>query len=111
MESICKNEELLKYFFIAVKYIIPAILIVIGFIKLVMVTNTKKAIKRFLIFGIIGLIICLLGFYSEKQIKNKCETYNKVEEPIEEPLPEPTPEPTEPSVKEENKIETINGIT
>ena len=59
MESICKNEEILKYFFIVVKYIIPAILIVSGFIKLVMVTHTKKAIKRFLIFGIFGVIICL----------------------------------------------------
>ena len=111
MESICKNKELLKYIFITVKYAIPALLIMYGFIKLVMVTNTKKAIKRFLTFGIIGLMICLLGFYGEKQIKNKCETYNKIEEPtiIE---PEPTPqEPTEPSVKEENKIETINGVT
>ena len=111
MESICKNGELLKYIFVAVKYVLPALLIVIGFINLVTITNTKKAIKRFLTFGIIGLMICLLGFYGEKQINNKCETYNKVEEPITiEPQPEPQ-EPTQPSVKEENKIETINGIT
>lgn len=111
MEKICKNQELLKYIYITIKYILPALLIVIGFIKLVMITNTKKAIKKFLTFGIIGLIICVLGFYGEKQINNKCKTYNKVEEPI---TIEPTPtiqEPTEPSVKEENKIETINGIT
>ena len=98
MESICKNEELLKYIFVAVKYVLPALLIVIGFINLVTITNTKKAIKRFLTFGIIGLMICLLGFYGEKQINNKCETYNKVEEPITiEPQPEPQ-EPTQPSV-------------
>ena len=112
MENICKNQELLKYIFIVIKYVLPILLIIIGFIKLVTVTNTKKAIKKFLVLGIIGLIICFIGFYSKKIINNKCETYNKVEEPKQEKKIEtPVQEPTEPSVKEENKIENINGVT
>lgn len=113
MENICKNQELLKYVFIAIKYILPALLIIIGFIKLVTLTDTKKALKKFLIMLIIGLVICGIGFYTQKIINKKCETYNKIEEikPDPEPKPIPEPEPIKPSVKEENKIENINGVT
>lgn len=110
MENICKNQELLKYAFIAIKYILPALLIIIGFIKLVTITNTKQALKKFLTMLIIGLVICGIGFYAQKIINKKCETYNKIEEKT-EPEPEPIPEPVKPSVKEENKIENINGVT
>lgn len=109
MEDICKNQELLKYIFLTIKYILPALLIIIGFIKLITITSTKKAIKKFLTMSIIGLIICGIGFGIQNIINEKCETYNVIDEPI--PEPEPTPEPIEPSVKEENKIENINGVT
>lgn len=111
MGDICKNQELLKYIFIAIKYILPVLIIMIGFIKLITIPNTKKALKKFLTMLIIGIIICGIGFSIQKLINKKCEAYNKIEEPIPEPEPTPEPEPVKPSVKEENKIENINGVT
>ena len=113
MEDICKNQELLKNIFLILKYILPALLIIIGFIKLITITNTKKALKKFLTMLIIALIMCGIGFATQNIINKKCEAYNKIEEPTNEPEPEPIPEPEQvkPSVKEENKIETNNGVT
>jgi len=111
MENICKNQELLKCIFIIMKFVLPALLIIIGFIKLVTITNTKKALKKFIILILIGILLFFTGFLIEKSVKNKCETYNKVDEQQPEPEPIPEPSPTEPSVKEENKIENINGVT
>ncbi len=111
MENICKNQDLLKYTVITIKYILPALIIMIGFIKLVTITNTKKAIKKFLTMILTGVIIFCIGFGIQNIINEKCEAYNKIEEPISEPDPAPAPEPITPSVKEENKIENINGIT
>jgi len=109
----------MKFILITLKYIIPIILIIIGFIKLVMITNTKKAIKKFLTHIFIALIICLLTFFAQKQINNKCESYNKVDTDEKEKTESQTIEQqeniedttTETSVKEENKIETIDGVT
>ena len=121
MSNICENTSLLKNIFIIFKYIIPIILIIIGFIKLVMMTNTKKAIKKFIKFICIGILICILSLSTEKLINNKCETYNKIEpedqelDPIEKPnikpTPEPVPTPEPTSTEEENKIENNDGVT
>ena len=114
MENICKNQELLKYIFITIKFIIPVLLLIIGFIKFATVTDTKQAFKKFMALLTIGIVVLALGFLIEKNINLKCESYNEIEEPqpqqpqLPEPQPEPQPEPT---VKEENKIENINGVT
>ena len=117
MNSICNNEIIMRYIPLIFKYIIPIILIIIGFIKLVTLTNTKRAIKKFIIYLIIGIIICLITIFTEKYINNKCETYNKIEiekeqeqEQKEEIKEEKTPE-TSISAKEENSIKTIDGVT
>lgn len=114
MNNICNNELIMKYIFLTFKYIIPIILIIIGFIKLVTDTNTKKAIKKFIILTFTAIIICLLTILTQKQINNKCETYNKIEidkkEETEEKK-EPEIEETTISTKEEKSIETIDGVT
>lgn len=116
MENICKNEniELLKYIFTTIKFILPALLIIVGFIKLVTVTNTKKAIKKFIILLLVGIIIYIVGISTEKYTNNKCKEY-RIDVTTSDPTPiEQIPElqePTEPSVKGENKIENINGVT
>lgn len=114
MGKICENIIILKYIFMILKYILPILLIIIGFIKLVTVTNTKKAIKKFSIFIIISIILFIIGIFSEKYIFNKCNAYNKEDEITEKHQEEKQEEQTQPvetPVKEENKIETINGIT
>ena len=122
MNNISCNEELIiKYVFFVLKYIIPIILIIIGFLKLVMITNTKKAIKKFIIFTLSGLIICLISFplnkiftdLSKKTINPKCMTYNKEEQQEEkqQEIKEEKEEKKEETIKEDNKIETIDGVT
>ena len=114
MNKIC-NTSLLDNIIITFKYIIPIILIIIGFIKLVMMTNTKKAIKKFIIYTCIGIIIGISTITIEKLINDKCKTYNKEEENkqqetiIEKPQPEIPEQKT--SIEEENKIENIDGVT
>lgn len=108
MNNICKYSSLLTI----IKYIIPIILIIIGFIKLVMMTNTKKAIKKFIKYISLALIIFILILTTEKIIKNKCETYNKEEQPeTPNPISEQPKPIDQPSVKEENKIENKDGVT
>ncbi len=116
MKNICKNIELTKYIFMTLKYIIPIILIIIGFIRLVTLTNTKKAIKKFIIYTLLGIIICIVTIFTQKQINIKCETYNKIEIDNKEEKEEQTKEEKEEqetaiSAKEENNIETIDGVT
>ena len=116
MNTICENLDSIKKISILLKYIIPIILIIIGFLKLVMITNTKKAIKKFIIYILIGIIISILSFTINNVINNKCETYNKKEEPIEnkeniEKNEIKTEEPETETIKEENKIETVDGVT
>jgi len=50
MEKICENINKINNIYIVIKYIIPILLVIIGFLKLVMITNTKKAIKKFIIY-------------------------------------------------------------
>ena len=66
MNNLCNNIKSIKYIFIILKYIIPIILTIIGFIKLVLITNTKKAIKRFIVYTLIGLFICIITILVEK---------------------------------------------
>lgn len=115
MNFLCENKNI-DYIIIGLKYAIPVILILIGFLKLVTLTNTKKAIKKFIIYTLIGIITYILISFSEKIINNKCESYNKVDDKQQEININETKEPiqeekTDTSVKEENKIETIDGVT
>ena len=115
MENICKNINMINNLYIIIKYIIAILLVIIGFFKLVMITNTKNAIKKFIFFIVLGLSIALLSFLTNKIINNKCETYNKIEEPkIIEPQEnkqDAEPQQEKETVKEENKIETKDGVT
>lgn len=117
MDKICENTELLKTTFTIFKYIIPIIFTMIGFIKLVITTKTKKAIKSFIIYLFVGGIICLLAFTTQKVINKKCEEYTKeetketiIEKKEQTIIEEPEPD-IQTSIKEENKIETIDGVT
>ena len=89
----------------------------IGFIKLVITTKTKKAIKNFIVYITIAIFIFLIAILGQKVINNKCDEYNKKEKPkYEEKEPiniEPTIDetPVQTSIKEENKIENIDGVT
>jgi len=113
MEKICENINKINNIYIVIKYIIPILLVIIGFLKLVMITNTKKAIKKFIIYITLGLSIALLSFLTNKMLNNKCEAYNKIEEPkiIEPQEKQPEPQQEQKTVKEENKIETKDGVT
>ncbi len=116
MNNLCNNIKSIKYIFIILKYIIPIILTIIGFIKLVLITNTKKAIKRFIVYTLIGLFICIITILVEKEINKSCETYNKLEpqtitENIQNQENKQEQSPEKETIKEENKIETIDGVT
>lgn len=113
MDKICENTELLKTTFTIFKYIIPIIFTMIGFIKLVITTKTKKAIKSFMIYVFVGVIICIASFAMQKVINKKCDEYNKEEKIVIEQQEQPIIEEPEiqTSIKEENKIETIDGVT
>lgn len=114
----CEKIDIINKLFIIIKYIIPILLIIIGFLKLVMITNTKRAIKKFIIYVVLGISIALISFLTNKIIKDNCETYNKLEpQTIEETINNKEPEKQQEqeeqqeTVKEENKIETIDGVT
>ena len=110
MEYICKNQETFKYILIIIKYAIPVILIILGFLKLVLTNNTKKALKSFLVFLLIGLALFFIGFKLGKTT-DKCEVKtddNEIKEPAEPTEPVVT-EPVEP--EEKIKIEEIDGVT
>lgn len=117
MNKICENIQTIKNTLIIFKYIIPIIFIMIGFIKLVITTKTKKAIKNFIVYITIAIFIFLIAILGQKVINNKCDEYNKKEKPkYEEKEPiniEPTIDetPVQTSIKEENKIENIDGVT
>ena len=117
MNNICENIQTIKNTLIIFKYIIPIIFIMIGFIKLVITTKTKKAIKNFIVYITIAIFIFLIAILGQKVINNKCDEYNKKEKPeYEEKEPiniEPTIDetPVQTSIKEENKIENIDGVT
>ena len=117
MNNICENIQTIKNTLIIFKYIIPIIFIMIGFIKLVITTETKKAIKNFIVYITIAIFIFLIAILGQKVINNKCDEYNKKEKPeYEEKEPiniEPTIDetPVQTSIKEENKIENIDGVT
>ncbi len=114
MKNICENISLIKNILIVFKYIIPIILIMIGFIKLINITNTKKAIKRFIKYIILAVIISFLAILTGKIINNKCESYNKTEqqEPKQEEIIDNNiQEEIDTSIKEENTIENIDGVT
>ena len=117
MNKICENIQIIKNTLIIFKYIIPIIFIMIGFIKLVITTKTKKAIKNFIVYITIAIVIFLIAILGQKVINNKCDEYNKKEKPkYEEKEPiniEPTIDetPVQTSIKEENKIENIDGVT
>lgn len=115
MNFLCENKNI-DYIIIGLKYIVPVVLTLIGFIKLIMITNTKKAIKKFIKYVLLAIIVFVIIFSIKKIINNKCESYNKIEN--EQPeininqINEPTKEEkTDTSIKEENKIETIDGVT
>ncbi len=115
MKFVCNHKETVNNILIISKYIIPIIIIIIGFIKLITITNTKKAIKRFIKYIVIGLLICITTIFIEKIINEKCKEYNKTEpeikaENIEDTKKEENKQ-TESLIKEENKIEKIDGVT
>jgi len=115
MKFVCNHKETVNNILIISKYIIPIIIIIIGFIKLITITNTKKAIKRFIKYIVIGLLICITTIFIEKIINEKCKEYNKIEpeikaENIEDTKKEENKQ-TESLIKEENKIEKIDGVT
>lgn len=115
MKFVCNHKETVNNILIISKYIIPIIIIIIGFIKLITITNTKKAIKRFIKYIVIGLLICITTIFIEKIINEKCKEYNKIEpeikaENIEDTQKEENKQ-TESLIKEENKIEKIDGVT
>ena len=115
MKFVCNHKETVNNILIISKYIIPIIIIIIGFIKLITITNTKKAIKRFIKYIVIGLLICITTIFIEKIINEKCKEYNKLEpeikaENIEDTQKEENKQ-TESLIKEENKIEKIDGVT
>jgi len=75
MNNICDNEKIIiiKYILLICKYIIPLIFILIGFIKLIIISNKKKALKRLIKYILISLIILLLTFIIEFILKNNSE--------------------------------------
>lgn len=114
MEKLCENAMLISYIQIIFKYVIPIILIIIGFIKLITITTTKESLKKFIIYTLSAIIIFLATTLIEKQINNKCDTYNNKEPEIKEQPKIDTKQeiqPVETPVKEENKIETKDGVT
>jgi D-alanyl-D-alanine carboxypeptidase len=116
MKNTCENSQLIQITLLLFKYIIPIILIIIGFIKLSLITTTKNAIKKFLKNTTIGIIISILAFITQNVINNNCRQYNKIkEEKIEKKTEEQTEinkqEKEQTSIKEENKIENIDGVT
>ena len=76
MNELCSNKnllELIKYIIIAFKYIIPIILIIIGILKLIIMNKKSKALKRFIKYVLIGIIIFFITYCVEKFYKNKYE--------------------------------------
>ena len=110
MEYICKNQETLKYILIIIKYAIPVFLLTIGFLKLVLTNDTKKALKSFLVFLLIGLALFLIGFKLGKTT-DKCEvkTDDNQIQTTKEPTEPVVTEPVEP--EEKIKIEEKDGVT
>lgn len=76
MNDVCNNKDLLdliKYIIITFKYIIPIILIIIGILKLIIINKKTKALKRFIKYVLIGIIVFFITYCVENMLKNKYE--------------------------------------
>lgn len=104
----CKINENI---YLITKVIIPIILLIIGFIKLTTINNTKKSIIKFLKCIILALILVIATILIQGRIKNRCNEYNKEEPQIEKQEPIDDNNNVVNTVKEEHKIEQINGAT
>ena len=117
----CSYKEIIKYILLILKYVIPVFLILLGILKLIFVSNKKKALRRFITYLIGGILIFTLVFVTEFVLKNefdciKCTMENNCKEdvidtPIETPKEEVKVLNEEVKEEPKHKIEEIDGIT
>ena len=129
MSKICEQEQIIKYFILSLKYILPILLVIIGIIKLIVITKKTKARKRFIKYLLIAIIVFISAIILEIMLKNKfeciscimennCENKEEVKkENLENQNKEPETKPTtntKPKPEEvipKNTIEYIDGAT
>lgn len=69
----CEKKEIIKYILTTFKYIIPIIVLMIGILKLILINKKRKAIKKFIKYTLISIIILIVSILIEYMLKNKYE--------------------------------------
>lgn len=75
MDFVC-NNSMFDIVFLILKYLIPGLLLLIGFIKLVVISNSSKAIKTFIKFFLIGIIVFFIFHVCAIGINHFCSSYD-----------------------------------
>ena len=117
----CNNVNIIKYLLLVFKYVIPIVLILLGFLKLMLAHKKKKAFAKFVLCLFSAIIVFILTFVVEFVLKNefdciRCTMENNCEEKVVE---SPDEEPIQSIEESQNvekqidspKIEVKDGIT
>ena len=115
MNYICSNIDNISKI---AKYSFLGLFTLIGIIKLFKISVTSKAIGSFIKFFLIGIIFFVTIHFGAKYMNKYCtnkysnkEETKEIKEKKEEPQEETNIPVVEPAVKEEPKMEVIDGVT
>ena len=94
------------------KYIVTGLILLIGLIRFIMISNSSKAIKTFIKYLFIGILLFFLLHFGQSFMKNSCSSYNDEDSSIiEEDSESVITTISEDESEEEISIETIDGVT